>query len=377
MEDLPHQDSKDSLETQIKALGLEVDETKVNTKSKFYYWFGTCFCEGTLEDAAKKWAANNADKWAAQKELCPTTGRPHMQYIVRWTRACTRGTKTKGGHKRRMGCDCFCTPVMGTQMTKVYHYCTKQRSRVEGTTAITHGFDGPSTAEIGWTELRLLIKEGKTWDEIYQKFPEIIKHRKQVLDEIDAHKAETKKEERREQVTVVVFHGPSHSGKTTDAGEYARRMAEKRNTKVLTLGSGDYSRFPKEYSGQKVVHFKEFKWSGIDRRRLLSWMEPGPATCDVMYRGIQPFEGEFLVFDTTDHPRTWYSKYYSHNPDKLEPELLRRIQFIEECKPIPMNLGRKRKREIDDEVAETLAEVKRARRDKLAALGHHEQVGEE
>lgn len=367
------QDSKDSLETQIKALGLETNDAKINTKNKFVYWFGTCFCEKTLQETAKTWLDNNADKWAAQKEICPTTGRPHTQYIVRWTRACTRGTKTKGGHKRRMGCDCFCTPVMGTQATKVYHYCTKQRSRVEGTTAITHGFDGPSTAEIGWTELRLLIKEGKTWDEIFEKFPEIIKYRKQVQDEIEKHAAETKKAPTRDNVTVVVFHGPSHSGKTETAKDFARRMAAEIGSEVQTLTGGDYNRFPKEYAGQRVIHFKEFQWSAIARRRLLAWMEPGEATVDVMYKGIQPFHGEYLIFDTTDHPRTWYSKYYQHNPDKLEPELLGRINFIETFKQIPLDIGRKRKREQDDTVTRHLTGAKKARLDWLASQGHIEE----
>lgn len=358
-----------SLQQEHKALGLETDEKKINSKNKFLYWFGTCFCGHTLDEAKALWIKENADKWAAQLEVCPETKRPHLQYIVRWTRACTRGTKTKGGHKRRMGCDCFCTPVKGTQSQIVYHYCTKARSRVEGSTAITHGFDGPATTEIGWEELVQLIREGKTWDDLLTQFPEILKYRKQVQDEIEDQKAKRGENPERKDVTVIVFTGVSHSGKTTMAAEMAKDYASEMSTEVQTLGAGQYKRFPREYKRQKVVHFKEFQWSSIGRRQLLTWMEPGAATVDVLYKGIQPFHGEVLIFDTTDHPKTWYKKYYENNQDKLEPELLGRINEIITCKKIPLDVGRKRKREDDDLLARMTAKAKRRRAEKLAEIG--------
>lgn len=253
------------------------------------WWLGTLYAFTNDHRTAEWLPANRVQAYAGQVERCPTSGREHLQFCVRFTKNVTFQTV-----KRLCGDGAHIELVRKPR--DAWAYCQKEETRVDGPW-VTGTPDLRSRKEER-TLLRVSALAGKTFAE--------------VCDELDCSIYQVAQVKRAYDLltepytgpfeTIEYVYGPSGAGKS----HYVRDLATR-------LGQRIYWYIPQDgkfaaiapYTGEGILVFNEFQDFYLSRA-FMAWLKvflDDGGFRHIDYKGASaPLVARHVVFIAQDVP---------------------------------------------------------------------------
>lgn len=233
------------------------------------------------------------------EEKAPTTGNPHYQGYVEFT-----STQRIAGAKKIFNDDTMHFDKRRGTQEQAIEYCKKDGVFTE------HGYP---TRQGRRTDLKKIIEENKTIEEIMDKEPQIYcQYRKGLLD-IYARKIEQRLQNIRN-VEVYVYWGVTGSGKT-----YKAIMDNPDYYQMLTINKGDRVFFD-GYKGQSTLIIDEF-YGQIPYHYMLRILDKYKLQVEIK-GGTTWAQWNKVVITSNAPPASWYPDLQNIDP------LLRRINEV-------------------------------------------------
>lgn len=252
----------------------------------------------------------------AQAEVCPTTGRLHIQGYLelkeRWT---FHRARTMVFAEYMPGA---CIAAARGTAAQNKAYCTKPESRVPGTEPVEIGDpvgDEGESHQAGKALDRVFadIRAGASMIDVIEKygFGMFVRHERALKSAMCTWGAK-----RNAQPEIVLLIGPSGSGKS----RYVERVYPDRYR--MTFGNGGNSAWFDGYNGESVIELSEFRGQLqlsfmldlLDRYQLKVQTKGGTVQC----------VASTIVITSNDEPSEWYPALEGRS-EKMRP-LLRRIE---------------------------------------------------
>lgn len=277
-----------------------------------------------------------------QLEQAPETGTPHLQmYIVtkvneknpkgfgvKWMKENIHSTahldKREGSHEEARD---YCTlpeykgkkkiilagPWTVGEWSGVHELTAEERKK--GSTK------GGAKVKLNWETMLSEIKAGQSDKYLMEKYPHMF---------LTSHKAIEKArmvystEQARRQPDVIVFYGPTGTGKSHRANKI---MMNNGGGKVFTKGNhGNFWADGYDPMRHDVVWFDEFDGSWFSYKQLLRICDKWPFDMETK-GGTVTFNPKIIIFTSSKHPKEWYSE--ASVPDTSE--LMRRLSGKHGC----------------------------------------------
>lgn len=269
---------------------MSVERTRDQTKC----WCFTLHVDSvdTANGRRPKFIGEEMDYMVFQLERCPDTGKIHWQGYVRFHRKKRmRGAKSFIDNKAHM------TAADGTEESN-RNYCTKERSRVEGTQPEEHGiYNAQGNVQGKRSDLEAIaamIKEGQSLTAVAEEHPgDYIRYHSGIaaLAERIAPKPPVMRD-----VKVLVLWGPTGTGKThrvmTEMGE--------------SLYQANAGRDPfGQYNGEDILFLDEFRWKDWTIQQLNRLLDKWRCPLDCRYRNKQAAWTK-VVICSNDNPSSWF-----------------------------------------------------------------------
>lgn len=275
-------------------------------------------------DAWKSMAQNDSNirAMAGQVEVCPTTGRDHIQGMVRFQKSRTMDGVKKWFKDKTIHLE----PIRGT-IAQAREYCTKEDTRAEEADTFEIGdFEENKEKGVGQgarTDFKCLMdmtKEGKSQKDIYEEMPHMLRYTKAVE---TAGRMWAPKERDKSDFEVWCFWGEAGVGKTTKCKEICKENGLEYYEKMTASHSQGH--FYEFYKGEPAVIVNEADHLPYDSLlQLLS-----PETRWVMIKGGSiPFPATKILLTSNRHPKDWHSNQI----DSKICALIRRMHKIVEVK---------------------------------------------
>jgi len=254
------------------------------------YWLGTIFGRETIPELPP------ATSWCkGQSEMCPTTGRRHIQLIVGFAKP-----QRLAAVKRIMGDGHW----EATRSVAADEYVHKENSRIEGTQFEFGSKPCRRNVSHDWDKIKDLAKEGKL-DEIPS---DVLIRYYSSLCRIHADFSVPVGMERE----TSVFWGATGTGKSLRAWNEAGQSA---------YGKDPRSKWWCGYRGEENIVIDEFR-GGIDISHMLRWTDRYPCTVETK-GGSKPLVARKLWITSNLDPRKWYADL----DDETLAALLRRFNI--------------------------------------------------
>ncbi len=273
-----------------------------NLKSRNFTWTWF-FPEGSLEIPVlqKDFLTGMECLWLiCQVELCPTTGRLHLQGAVTFPNALTlKGAKKKFFLLRSAHLEIMIGTPKNSQV-----YCTKMESRAPGKCywALETGtVPSPGTR----TDILKVMEYSKThtvrqcWDEfplfMFRMESRIVKFKTVMAPRQNLRP------------TVEVRYGPTGTGKSHTTAIAAEAKAIKNDWEIYIMPTPtNASRVPwvDGYMGHEIVIIEDFDGS-MNYRILLRVLDQYPMQMEVKGAFVQ-WCPKMIYFTSNKHPREWY-----------------------------------------------------------------------
>lgn len=240
--------------------------------------------------------------YCAGREICPDTGRRHLQTYIesRTPRTLAAWIALLAPHHVEL--------CIGTQEQNLV-YCRK------GNDFLNFGIPKAQGKRNDLHDVKMLIDEGRGELEVWENhFNTSIKFHKSF-----AVYRELKQAERRTIPNVSVFWGEPGTGKSTAA------FANPGATAVSYTVSGFLIGYR---SGQLSVIFDDFDWRTVPRNVFLQFTHGHPFTVNVK-GGEVKFVATTIIFTSNDPPTSWYS--FNGDSDQA---VMRRLTTIRQFHPI-------------------------------------------
>ncbi len=282
------------------------------SSSQRCHWVFTLFYEKE-SDFACLYREENYRAIVFQLEICPTTGRKHVQGYVEFSRSMRFSAVVRilGGRARVY-------VRLGTQ-TDAVRYVTKEETRVPSTQPVRLGTlraeDGQSSDAYTCFRDALDDSEQSIRTVAVNHFPLMMKHRNAAIwyRSLDTPK-------RIWNPRVVVLWGASGTGKTRAANDlfpkaYWLCPPNVRNGPIWFTG----------YAGEADIIIDDF-YGWMQWTQLLRLLDRYP--CNVLVHGSSvPFLGRNIVITSNVHPKEWYD--YEKSDFMKYEALSRRIDRID------------------------------------------------
>lgn len=251
-----------------------------------------------------------------QAELCPTTKRLHIQGYLECKERWTFHRVKQMVFAEYMPGACISVARGNAQQNR--EYCTKDESRVPGTSPVEIGDpqgDAGETHQAGKSLDRVFadIKAGLSMEEIIDKygFGLFVRHERALKSAMC-----TWGKRRSAMPKIVLLVGPSGSGKS----RWVQRNYPRRYR--MTFGNGGNAAWFDGYNGEDVIELSEFRGQLqlafmldlLDRYELKVQTKGGTTQC----------VSTTIVITSNDEPVDWYPQMEGRD-EKLKP-LLRRIE---------------------------------------------------
>lgn len=240
------------------------------------------------------------------KEICPTTGTPHLQcYIefenqVRW-----RSVQTKLKYNLH-----YEPRSKNSTATKAADYCKKDGDFWEWGTLSNQG------KRSDLNELRDQIMAGNTTvDQICVESPEYYHQYGRTLEKLET--IANRKKFRTEMTQGFWYVGGTGTGKS----HYAYTNFTPETHYVWKLNDHGWQ---DDYTGQKYVIIDDFRGE-IPYNELLKLIDRWPYSVPRRNKGPCPFVSEVVIITSSLTPEETYHR--RHDQDKIE-QLLRRLQIV-------------------------------------------------
>lgn len=249
--------------------------------------------------AEELFEAAPCSKFVYQTEICPTTGRVHVQgYVEMETRM--RLTQIKlffpGAHLE---------VAKGTPLEN-YLYCTKTSSRDPlGPSGSKGDFDQSepdrSRRKRSREEMENMIQDIKTGlpeRAIARKYPMIFLRHSNGIPKLIHHYKPIVPTVR--EVSVIVIWGAPGTGKSHWAMQYARWHKMSYYNKPIGTWWGSYA-------GERCVFFNDFDGNQVPYRSLLTWLDVYPCDLDVK-GGHVAAQYDTVIITSNVNPLSWYAE---------------------------------------------------------------------
>ena len=237
-----------------------------------------------------------------QEELCPKTGRPHLQGYCRFSQK-KRWQQTLN-LLSEMGMSQATLTVRAAKKCELacIRYCSKQKTRRPGTKPVELGSRKEEAGQQGHrSDLDRVVERiqaGATYEALVEEEPKaIIKYGKGIK-EVIAVKLQSKWEYtwRKEIKTCVIW------GKTGTGKSYRVRDLEKQNLYVVKKGRDPWGR----YRQQEAILFDEFGMGqDWDINAMKTYLEEYPCQLDCRYADSWAAWTRVYIV-SNDPPNTWY-----------------------------------------------------------------------
>jgi len=250
-----------------------------------------------------------------QAEVCPTTGRLHIQGYLelkeRWTFHRVRNLV----FTQYMPGACIAAARGTAAQNKTY--CTKPESRVPGTEPVEIGDPSGDEGEshpVGKSLDRVFvdIRAGASMMDIIEKygFGMFVRHERALKSAMCTWGAK-----RLKQPEIVLLIGPSGSGKS----RWVERTYPDRYR--MTFGNGGNSAWFDGYNGETVIELSEFRGQ-LQLSFMLDLLDRYQLKVQTKGGTVQ-FIAHTIVITSNDEPAEWYPALEGRS-EKMKP-LLRRI----------------------------------------------------
>ncbi|AWU66059.1 MAG: Rep [Angristvirus hurin] len=257
-------------------------------------WTGTWFHdEGTdLEQYLSKLYQDGKVAFCiGQEELCPSTGRKHLQFYVQLGRTCTMKWLKKYVNEHA-----HWEKARGTVDENI-QYCSKQDTQING----PWQFGTPKrTGKLtGLDEATMLVTSGTPLGEVAKAFPVVwVRHGKGL---VHLRQALSLDADRRqfgpEGPELWVLIGPSGAGKSRYANEHWPKAFWK----------APYSQWWDGYTNQDTVVLDDFKDDTMRLTDLQRLIDHYPYWVEIK-GGSVPMLATRYVITSNKHPEEWYIK---------------------------------------------------------------------
>lgn len=257
-------------------------------------WCFTVYNEGIVNDPEPWTRSVECVYLVCQRELCPTTGRPHMQGYVYW-----KAQRTRRASQRALRDEvCRMVPAKGTgDQNKVY--CTKQDTRDPrpGSGPFEKGTVPAQGSRGDLDEIRQEIDSGSSDKDIATAhFGDWCRYHKAF----DAYRTLGSKP-RAHQTICVVLWGPPGTGKTRGATAWS----EPEDTFWLPRPAG-LAVWWDGYAGHGTVVVDEF-YGWIRRDTVQRLVDRTPLRVEVK-GGSLNFIATTVIFTSNKHPKDWWPR---------------------------------------------------------------------
>lgn len=277
--------------------------------------------EAALEIAREVGIARDLVYFVCQAEICPTTGRVHIQGYLeckeRWT---FHRVKSKIFESYMPGVHLAAARGSAAENRA---YCTKEEGRVTGTVPVEIGDpvgDAGVNHQPGKTLDRIFadIKAGMTMDAMIEKygFSVWVQHNKSLEKAMCIWGKKRKGMPR-----IILLIGPSGSGKS----RWVERNFPDRYR--MTFGNGGSSAWFDGYNGEEVIELSEFRGQ-LTLAFMLDLLDRYQLKVQIKGATVQ-FLATTIVITSNDEPSEWYKGVTEDRDEKLKPLLRRLEEFAE------------------------------------------------
>lgn len=226
-----------------------------------------------------------------QTEVCPKTGKEHIQGYVRFSNR-IRFT----GMKKLFGNTAHIEPSKGSEEDNRV-YCTKEGSRKPGTQPVEYGvYDANAGKQGHRTDLERvydMFKSGATMDDVANACPAVIVKYPSGIRELEMRVRPKPALVRN--VEVVVLWGPPRTGKT-----HRVRMTYP-DCYPVRPGRDPWG----SYREQKVILFDEFNYSKWDLQDMNVYLDNWACELDRRYCNTHAYWDKVFIIANT-RPESWY-----------------------------------------------------------------------
>jgi len=242
-----------------------------------------------------------------QVEICPSTGRRHIQAYVR-----LRHPKTMAATKVLFSADAHLEVALGSEeQNRVY--CSKEASRAPNTTFVEFGvYDGTKGKKGKRSDIEAVtaaIKEGQSVTEIALNFPEQFLKFHAGIQALSCH-IQTKNQVLEREIHTTILWGPTATGKS----HRIRHAIPMEDLYVLSPGRDPWGM----YSGQKNLLFEEFNPASWDLMVMNATLDKWPLQLDARYSNKVARWTVVYICSNSD-PAYWYS---------MDARLMEKTAFI-------------------------------------------------
>lgn len=241
---------------------------------------------------------------AYQMELCPTTGREHIQGYAEFTRALY-----KNGVKQQLGYNhAHVEPRKGSRK-QAFDYATKERTRKPDCNPVIAGTWPASFTNKGqYQEAYDLLKTGATVLQITEVLPAIGIRHKRSLEEIRRELTKKKVKPYRN-VVVHTFWGPARTGKSRRAEWLARKYIADRGLQEEPYRKDVATKWWDGYDGHLVVIVDDLA-SGckINFRDMLRMLDGYSQPLEFKGGYTNPHY-ELVIITSNEHPKEWFHEH--------------------------------------------------------------------
>lgn len=261
-----------------------------------------------------------------KSEICPTTGRPHLQMYFELYKSDGRPYKTTSTAAAKLmqfpggsGLPSYALKCALANITYVKKEVTTDKKGIYYCTDEMYELKSRSGKRSDIDELKQKIKDGMRLHEVLDSYPELYnKYNKFVK---DACLLYAKK--RAEYPTLVIRYGATSTGKS----QSWFKLQQQDPSQVFVLPLQDLTRgnvmWFEGYYQQKYCVFEEFKPSSMSIATLLTFLDIGSKL--VQFKGgSTQFNSPNIIITTNIHPLDWYK---NANPEH-RLALFRRIADI-------------------------------------------------
>lgn len=239
-----------------------------------------------------------ASYYLAGFEVCPRTGRPHIQGYVEW-----KNGKTLSATRTALGLPAPHLEAARGTAAQNQTYCKKEGDFAEFGEASRQG------ARTDLDEVRLALDNGASLKEISEThFSDFVRYERGFRSYTRLHSVQ-----RDWEMEVIVLLGPSGTGKTKHCADNYPGAYWKMDGKWWD-----------GYEGQETVIVDEMYGHRFPYTVLLRLLDRYPYAVEVKGGTIE-FTSRRIVFTSNQEPEHWYSQEATHQMDWAENPLKRRL----------------------------------------------------
>lgn len=243
----------------------------------------------------------------AQLEVCPSTGRTHVQGFIYFN-----SMKSMAQVVRAVG-GAHVEPCRN--IARAIEYCMKEDSRKPGTEPVELGVRPKQGTRSDLAKFSVAVLDGTRKRKLVEEFPSVIARYPRFYDDIKALS-----EPERPPTTVYLLVGPTCTGKST----LARKMAADAKQELWVKPKSKTSWFD-GYDGQPYVLFDDFK-GHVPLLLLLELLDKWSVRVEVK-GSFTWFNPSTIIITSNYHPDEWYD-YSTRGESRLA--LYRRIHHVYE-----------------------------------------------